>query len=104
MTFSAQWRTAAGVVAVTALLGAAGCGGGGNGGETSKQANQAPSGAKPGGDLTVLYAGDTDNVDPGITYYQYGMNIAYATQRPLYSYKPDDATKYVPDLAESDPQ
>jgi hypothetical protein len=39
----------------------------------------------------VLYSADVDNIDPGITYYQYGFNVVYATQRPLYSYKPDDA-------------
>ena len=52
----------------------------------------------------MLYAADVDFIDPGLTYYQYGLNIAYATQRPLYSYKPDDATTPVPDLAEGDPQ
>ena len=30
--------------------------------------------------------------------------VAYATQRPLYSFKPDDADKPVPDLAEGEPQ
>jgi peptide/nickel transport system substrate-binding protein len=30
--------------------------------------------------------------------------VAYATQRPLYSYKPDDATNPQPDLAEGAPQ
>ena len=48
-----------------------------------------------------MYAGDVDNIDPGITYYQYGFNVAYATQRPLYSYKPDDAINPEPDLAEA---
>src|SRR5262249_37648786 len=38
------------------------------------------------------------------TYYQYGMNVAYATRRPLYSYKPDDASNLEPDLAEGPPE
>jgi peptide/nickel transport system substrate-binding protein len=101
---SAQWRAVAALAAAAALAGAAGCGGSGNkssGGE--KTANTPPQGAKSGGDLTVLYNGDTDNIDPGISYYQYGMNVAYATQRPLYSYKPDNAKDLQPDLAESAP-
>jgi peptide/nickel transport system substrate-binding protein len=101
---SAQWRAVAALAAAVALAGAAGCGGGSkSGGETSANPSTPPQGAKSGGDLTVLYAGDTDNIDPGISYYQYGMNIAYATQRPLYSYKPDNAKDLEPDLAESAP-
>ena len=30
--------------------------------------------------------------------------VHYATQRPLYGYKPEDGTKMVPDLAESAPE
>ena len=52
----------------------------------------------------MLYAADVDNIDPGITYYQYGFNVAYATQRPLYSFKPDDAKTPEPDLAEAAPE
>jgi peptide/nickel transport system substrate-binding protein len=102
---SAQWRTVATLAAVAALAGAAGCGGGDDkgGGETSANQTTPPQDAKSGGDLTVAYAGDTDNIDPGISYYQYGMNVAYATQRPLYSYKPDNAKDLEPDLAESAP-
>jgi peptide/nickel transport system substrate-binding protein len=102
---SAQWRAAA-VIAAVAALAVAGCGGGNsnNGGETSANQSSPPQGAKAGGDLSVAYAGDVDNIDPGISYYQYGMNVAYATQRPLYSYKPDDAKDLAPDLAEGPPQ
>jgi peptide/nickel transport system substrate-binding protein len=85
---------------------AAGCGGGGNSSSSEKPAtgSGAPKEAKKGGDLSVLYAADVDNIDPGITYYQYGFVVAYATQRPLYSYKPDDATNPEPDLASGPPQ
>ena len=104
LRITAQWRAAAVLAAVAAL--AAGCGGGNDkgGGETTANQNTAPQGAKSGGDLTVLYSADTDNIDPGISYYQYGMNIAYATQRPLYSYKPDNAKDLEPDLAEGPPE
>jgi peptide/nickel transport system substrate-binding protein len=104
MRISARWRTTASLAAVASLL-AAGCGGGG--GSSSDQPtpqSTAPANAKAGGDLTVVYAGDVDNLDPAITYYQYGMNVAYSTQRPLYSYKPDDAKTPEPDLAEGPPE
>jgi len=85
---------------------AAGCGGDDNSSSSEKPAtgSGAPKEAKKGGDLSVLYAADVDNIDPGITYYQYGFVVAYATQRPLYSYKPDDATNPEPDLASGPPQ
>src|SRR3954447_25732270 len=87
-------------LALVALV-AAGCGS--SSGSSSANKGQsapttAPSGAQKGGRLTELYAGDVDYIDPGQTYYQYGFNVAYATQRPLFSYKPD-STAAVPDLA-----
>jgi len=84
---------------------AAGCGGDDSGSDESTTNNAGPSQeAKKGGDLTVLYAADVDFIDPAMTYYQYGFLVAYATQRPLYSFKPDDASNPEPDLAEGDPQ
>jgi peptide/nickel transport system substrate-binding protein len=105
MRTSARWRAAA-VIAAAASLAVAGCGGSSddNSSGNGSQPTSPPQGAKKGGDLTVLYNADVDNIDPGITYYQYGFNVAYATQRPLYSYKPDDATNPQPDLAEGAPQ
>jgi peptide/nickel transport system substrate-binding protein len=80
---------------VALVLALAACG-------SSKKSSSAPvtppSGAKKGGHLTVMYAADVDFIDPGTTYYQYGFNVAYALQRPLFSYKPDSLTP-VPDLA-----
>ena len=106
MRLAAQWRAMFAVAAVLALA-VAGCGGGDDDSSSEKPAgssNAAPQEAKKGGDLTVMYAGDVDNIDPGITYYQYGFNVAYVTQRPLYSFKPDDAINPEPDLAEGPPQ
>ena len=37
-------------------------------------------------------------------YCQMGVFICYSTQKPLYSYKPDDSTTMVPDLAEGPPE
>ena len=105
MRLAAHWRAMFAVAAVLAL-GVAGCGGDDDDSTSEKPANNntAPQEAKKGGDLTVMYAGDVDNIDPGVTYYQYGFNVAYATQRPLYSFKPDDAINPEPDLAEGPPE
>ena len=84
------------------VLALAGCGGDDE--EPADQGSAPQQEAKQGGDLSVLYAADVDKIDPGSTYYQYGMNVAYATQRPLYSFKPDDAINPEPDLAEGPPE
>ncbi len=59
---------------------------------------------KKGGKVTFLAAADVDYLDPGQTYYTFGYTVAYATNRPLYSFEPDDAETPVPDLAEGEPQ
>jgi peptide/nickel transport system substrate-binding protein len=101
------WRAALAASAGLALV-VAGCGGGSDKGSSSTPAKPgstpAGSSAKKGGDLKVLYGGDVDNIDPRQTYYQYGNLVAYATQRPLYSYKPDDPKSPQPDLAEGPPE
>jgi peptide/nickel transport system substrate-binding protein len=101
------WRAALAATATLALV-VAGCGSSGDEGSkaTPSKPGSTPAGsaAKKGGDLKVLYAGDVDFIDPRLTYYQYGFIVAYATQRPLYSYKPDDAKTPQPDLAEGPPE
>jgi peptide/nickel transport system substrate-binding protein len=72
-------------------------------GVKSSAGQKIPQG-KQGGDVTVLSAGDVDYMDPGQMYYTFGYMIGYAVNRSLYSFKPDNATKPVPDIAESDPQ
>jgi peptide/nickel transport system substrate-binding protein len=100
-------RMLKGAFIALALAGAVltGCGGdsGGGGGEKSTGAG-APVEGKTGGKLTVLWTDDVDNIDCGISYYQMGYMVCYATQRPLYSWKPEDGTTPVPDLATADPQ
>jgi peptide/nickel transport system substrate-binding protein len=98
-----------GVALLAALsLGVAACGGGDDGNESSNNAPQTgegkPTEGKQGGKLTVLWAGDVDYVDCGQAYFQATYTICYATQRPLYSYKPDDGVQMVPDLAEALPE
>jgi len=62
------------------------------------------SDAKKGGDLTFLAAGDVDFMDPGQTYYSFGNMVHFATNRPLYGFKPGDSQNAVPDLADGEPQ
>jgi peptide/nickel transport system substrate-binding protein len=105
MTIGA-WRAAVSASAALALV-VAGCGSSSDDNNSSKPTTagntSSGSSAKKGGDLKVLYAADVDFIDPRQTYYQYGNVVAYATQRPLYSYKPDDAKTPQPDLAEGPP-
>jgi len=109
MTRSRLRLLLASVVAALALVVAA-CGGDDNGGGSSgssgggNAANQETGGGKTGGVLKQLGASDVDYLDPGHTYYTGGYQIAYVTQRPLYNFKPDNATDPVPDLAADKPQ
>jgi peptide/nickel transport system substrate-binding protein len=53
--------------------------------------------------LTELSSTDVDFLDPGRTYFALGFQVALATQRPLYRYRPDDLSRAVPDLAAAMP-
>jgi peptide/nickel transport system substrate-binding protein len=100
-------RMLKGAFLALALAGAVltGCGGGNSSaGDEKTSGVGAPVQGKTGGKLTVLWTDDVDNIDCGISYYQMGYMVCYATQRPLYSWKPEDGQHAVPDLAESDPQ
>jgi peptide/nickel transport system substrate-binding protein len=99
-------RMLKGAFLALALAGAvlAGCGGESSSSGESGTQPKAPVEGKVGGKLTVLWTDDVDNIDCGISYYQMGYMVCYSTQRPLYSWKPEDGTTPVPDLAESDPQ
>src|SRR5687767_10875266 len=97
-------RSSAALLAALALA-ATGCGGSSSEGGPGEAGNTgAPVKGHKGGKVTFLAAADVDYLDPGQTYYTFGYAVAYATQRPLYSFKPDDAETPVPDLAEADPQ
>ena len=55
--------------------------------------------------LTILGHLAVDSLDPGRTYYMPGWQIAYATQRPLYSFSSAEQTLVpVPDLAAGPPE
>ena len=72
--------------------------------KSSEDQKQAIDSGQKGGTLTQLGSTDVDYLDPGHTYYTAGFQVIYATNRTLYSFKPDDGTNPVPDLAASDPQ
>src|SRR4029078_3201515 len=93
-----------GLVAILALV-AAGCGvSDDEGGSSSGSSNgSAPAKGKQGGDLTFLAAADVDYLDPGQSYYTFGYQVLYSTNRTLYAFTPGDE-KQQPALADGDPQ
>src|SRR3954453_1943826 len=91
------------LVALTAFVAACGSSSSEKSGSSATKNNGNPNTGKKGGKLEQLGASDVDFLDPGQTYYTGGYQVAYATMRPLYSFKPGD-TNAIPDLAQSDPQ
>jgi peptide/nickel transport system substrate-binding protein len=102
----------AAAAAAALAVGVAACGGGSSGGDSSGGGSgttgptavggDAP--AKKGGKLVVLAAGDVDYVDPGQSYYVFGLMVSTAVNRQLYTYKPGDNEHATPDLATGPPQ
>ena len=86
--------------AAGALLGALAFGVGACGG--SEQRSTSREGAR-GGTLTMLAPTDVDFLDPGRTYFSLGFQVALATQRPLYRYRPDELSDPLPDMAAAAP-
>src|SRR5207253_5648354 len=62
------------------------------------------TGGKRGGTLNVVQAEDFEHLDPGQSYFQIDYGVTSATQRYLYSYKPNNFSTPVPDLAEGPAQ
>ena len=58
---------------------------------------------KRGGTLEVLDETDFEHLDPGIAYYSLDYQVVLATQRPLYSHKPN-STEPTPDMASAAPE
>jgi len=107
MRRSVRWTLFASVISALALFVAA-CGSsnnssGGGGSKTATVQSKIAAG-KPGGVLTYLASGDVDYLDSGQTYYTFGYMVLYSTNRTLYSFKPSDSVKPVPDLATGPPE
>jgi peptide/nickel transport system substrate-binding protein len=62
-----------------------------------------PLTGKRGGTLDVLQEIDFEHLDPGIAYFSVDYAVVFATQRPLYSQKPN-STEPTPDMAEGAPE
>jgi peptide/nickel transport system substrate-binding protein len=65
---------------------------------------QSLTGGKKGGTLQVLDETDFEHIDPGIAYYSLDYEVVFATQRPLYSNKPNTASEASPDMAAGPPE
>uniref|UniRef100_A0A6J5YUQ4 Unannotated protein n=1 Tax=freshwater metagenome TaxID=449393 RepID=A0A6J5YUQ4_9ZZZZ len=91
------------LAALVACLAVAACGSSSSDSDTGTSVGAVPETqtltGKTGGSLKVIASSDVDYIDPGAAYYQFTFMISYATQRPLYSFGPDDAVDAVPDLA-----
>lgn len=72
-------------------------------GYKSPLSGESLSGGKRGGTLQVLQEIDFEHLDPGIAYFSVDYAVIFATQRPLYSQKPN-STEETPDLAEGPPE
>jgi peptide/nickel transport system substrate-binding protein len=57
------------------------------------------AGKKHGGTLTVYSSEDFEHLDPGESYFVEDYSVDYATQRPLFAYKPNTSETVSPDLA-----
>jgi len=103
-------------VAGTLMLALAACGSSSSSSSSSASANgsipagvQTPAtesltGGKRGGVLNEVQSEDFEHLDPGQAYFQLDYQITSATQRGLYSYKPNTFTQVTPDMAEGQPQ
>ncbi len=83
--------------------------GSGSGSALSSSGFQSPlteplTGGKRGGTLTVLQEIDFEHIDPGIAYFSVDYEVVFATQRPLYSNKPNTTTQAEPDMASGPPE
>ena len=65
--------------------------------------NEPLTGGKRGGTLNALQSEDFEHLDPGQSYFDLDYEIMIATQRYLYSYKPNTFSVVTPDLAEGQP-
>ncbi|HEY5046003.1 MAG TPA: ABC transporter substrate-binding protein [Solirubrobacteraceae bacterium] len=110
MSLSAAFAAA---LAGALVLGLAACGSsgsvsGGSGITVAKgiqtPQSEAQSGGKRGGTLTVLNQTDFEQVDPGQAYFNIDYQVIYATQRPLFSYKPNTFANPSPDMASAPAQ
>lgn len=105
---SSRIRLALAPVVAALVLIIAACGGSDSNGSSGTSSSSSggggqETGGKQGGVLRQLGSSDVDYLDPGHTYFTAGYQVAYVTQRPLYSFKPGETTP-VPDVAAAKPE
>jgi peptide/nickel transport system substrate-binding protein len=66
--------------------------------------SESQTGGVRGGTLTVLDHTDFEHLDPGQAYSSVDYEAVYATQRPLYSHKPNQLGEVTPDMASGPPE
>ncbi len=66
--------------------------------------SESLTGGKHGGVLNEAQSEDFEHLDPGQAYFQLDYQITNATQRSLYSYKPNTFSESTPDMAEGPAQ
>jgi len=104
----------AGAALVSLALGLSACGSGGESVAGASAitappgiqtpANETAAGGRHGGTLTVLNHEEFEHLDPGEAYSSIDYEVIYATQRPLYSHKPNQLGEVMPDMASGPPQ
>jgi peptide/nickel transport system substrate-binding protein len=62
-------------------------------------AGQQLTGKTKGGTLTVYSSEDFEHLDPGESYFVQDYAVDYPTQRPLFSYMPNNSQTVSPDMA-----
>jgi peptide/nickel transport system substrate-binding protein len=72
--------------------------------EVQTPATESLTGGKKGGVLNELQSEDFEHLDPGQAYFQLDYQMTNATQRSLYSYKPNTFSESTPDMAEGPAQ
>jgi peptide/nickel transport system substrate-binding protein len=110
--------TVAAVAAVALMFALAACGSSSSSSKSSASASsngaipagvltpatESLTGGKKGGTLNVVQTEDFEHLDPGQSYFALDYDIMEATQRQLYSYKPNTFSEPTPDLAEGPAQ
>lgn len=67
--------------------------------EVQSPKTESLTGGKRGGTLTVLAPSGLGYIDPGRAHSPFSYAVMYATQRPLFAYKPNTFAELTPDLA-----
>jgi len=102
MIIRTLWPAALAALAALVLAACGSSSSGQNANGLKSPASESQSCVTRGGTLVSLQESDYEHIDPGIAYGPVEYSVVFATQRPLYSNKPN-SVQPTPDLAESMP-